>query len=115
MPWGTFISCPQSNATLLQPNLRAAIAGYSALRSGEVVKIAEAISSATIPFLLISSLNNLSVAASISLSVLETTGTAPLTPLQTVIVPPLFVGNIQVCMYKKSTEKLLRTFVYLTF
>jgi hypothetical protein len=89
------------------------MAGYSALRSGEVVKMAEATSSEMIPFLLINSLNNLSVAASMSLSVLDITGTAPLTPLQTVIIPPICVYDLYICIYKKSTEKLLRTFVYL--
>src|SRR5256886_3306431 len=79
-PSGTATSAAPSSGTSLQPSRRAARAGYSAVRSGDDVKMALSTSSGWKPFASWSARNSSAVASRISWPVLAAAGVAPRSP-----------------------------------
>src|SRR5206468_3315448 len=79
-PLGTATSAVPSSGTSLQPSLRAARAGYSAVRSGDDVKIALSTSSGAKPLASRRAESSSSVASSIASLVLADAVVAPRSP-----------------------------------
>src|SRR3989475_7172422 len=79
-PVGTATSAVPSNGTSVQPSPRAARAGYSAVRSGDDVKIALSTSSGAKPLASRSAESNSSVASRIASLVLAAAVVAPRRP-----------------------------------
>src|SRR5881628_2695615 len=79
-PSGTATSAAPSRGTSLQPSRRAARAGYSAVRSGDDVKIALSTSSGWNPFASWSARNSSAVASRIASRVLAAAVVAPRSP-----------------------------------
>src|ERR1700704_3833420 len=79
-PSGTATSLAPSNGTLTHPSRRAARAGYSAVRSGEEVKMALSTSSGSKPFASWSARINSSVASRIASRVFAGAVVAPRSP-----------------------------------
>src|SRR3989441_8614867 len=79
-PSGTATSAAPSSGTSLQPSRRAARAGYSAVRSGDDVKIALSTSSGWKPFASWSARNSSAVASRIAWPVLAGAVVAPRSP-----------------------------------
>src|SRR5712691_8975219 len=79
-PSGTATSAVPSSGTSRQPSRRAARAGYSAVRSGEDVKIALSTSSGRNPFASWSARNSSAVASRIASRVLAAAVVAPRSP-----------------------------------
>src|SRR3989449_3935773 len=79
-PSGTATSAAPSSGTSRQPSRRAARAGYSAVRSGEDVKIALSTSSGRNPFASWSARNSSAVASRIASRVLAAAVVAPRSP-----------------------------------
>src|SRR5438034_483407 len=79
-PSGTATSAVPSSGTSRQPSRRAARAGYSAVRSGEDVKIALSTSSGWNPFASWSARNSSAVASRIASRVLAAAVVAPRSP-----------------------------------
>ncbi|MBT9149278.1 MAG: hypothetical protein DDT28_00701 [Dehalococcoidia bacterium] len=85
---GTCISCPQSRATCVHPICRAANAGNSAVRSGVVVKKAQAISSTLISLARIIFSRSSLVACRMDSLVFSSTVVAPRMPRQRIDMAP---------------------------
>src|SRR2546423_13051077 len=79
-PSGTATSAAPSRGTSLQPSRRAARAGYSAVRSGDDVKIALSTSSGWKPLVSWSARNSSAVASRIAWPVLAGAGGGPRSP-----------------------------------
>src|SRR5438034_9805569 len=85
-PSGTATSAAPSRGTSLQPSRRAARAGYSAVRSGDEVKIALSTSSGWKPFASWSARNSSAVASRIAWPVLAGAVVAPRSPRRVLIM-----------------------------
>src|SRR2546426_10313902 len=79
-PSGTATSAAPSRGTSLQPSRRAARAGYSAVRSGDDVKMALSTSSGSKPFVSWSPRNSSAVASRMAWPVLAAAVVAPRSP-----------------------------------
>src|SRR5258708_12496504 len=88
-----FISWPTSSGTSVQPSLRAAIAGNSALRSVVVVNQTPAISAGSMALASISRLSSSRVEASISAASSLSTVVAPRMPRTGIRRPPWSTGR----------------------
>src|SRR3989440_4871703 len=85
-PSGTATSAAPSRGTSLQPSRRAARAGYSAVRSGDEVKIAPSTSSGWKPFASWSARNSSAVASRIAWPVLAGAVVAPRSPRRVLLM-----------------------------
>src|SRR5256886_5830909 len=85
-PSGTATSAAPSRGTSLQPSRRAARAGYSAVRSGDEVKIALSTSSGWKPFASWSARNSSAVASRIAWPVLAGAVVAPRSPRRVLLM-----------------------------
>src|SRR6266545_2070901 len=85
-PLGTATSAAPSSGTSVQPSPRAARAGYSAVRSGEDVKIALSTSSGAKPFACCSAASSSAVAARIASLVLAVAVVAPRRPRRILVM-----------------------------
>src|SRR5213596_1214299 len=85
-PSGTATSAAPSSGTSLQPSRRAARAGYSAVRSGDDVKIALSTSSGWKPFASWSARNSSAVASRIAWPVLAGAVVAPRSPRRVLLM-----------------------------
>src|SRR5256886_5026444 len=85
-PSGTATSAAPSRGTSLQPSRRAARAGYSAVRSGDDVKIALSTSSGWKPFASWSARNSSAVASRIAWPVLAGAVVAPRSPRRVLLM-----------------------------
>src|SRR5260370_84727 len=85
-PSGTATSAVPSNGTSFQPSRRAARAGYSAVRSGEDVKIALSTSSGRKPFASCRARNSSAVASRIASLVLAAAVVAPRSPRKVLLM-----------------------------
>src|SRR2546425_1866527 len=85
-PSGTATSAAPSRGTSLQPSRRAARAGYSAVRSGDDVKIALSTSSGWKPLVSWSALNSSAVASRIAWPVLAGAVVAPRSPRRVLLM-----------------------------
>src|SRR3989449_11766959 len=85
-PSGTATSAAPSSGTSLQPSRRAAGAGYSAVRSGDDVKIALSTSSGWKPFASWSARNSSAVASRMAWPVLAGAVVAPRSPRRVLLM-----------------------------
>src|SRR5213593_4872163 len=85
-PLGTATSAVPSNGTSVQPRRRAARAGYSAVRSGDDVKMALSTSAGSKPFASRSAARSSSVAARIASLVFAVAVVAPRRPRRTLVM-----------------------------
>src|SRR2546426_2734257 len=85
-PSGTATSAAPSRGTSLQPSRRAARAGYSAVRSGDDVKIALSTSSGWKPFASWSARNSSAVASRMAWPVLAGAVVAPRSPRRVLLM-----------------------------
>src|SRR5205814_4323637 len=85
-PSGTATSAAPSSGTSVQPSSRAARAGYSAVRSGDEVKIALSTSSGRKPFASWSARNSSAVASRIACPVLAGAVVAPRSPRRVLLM-----------------------------
>src|SRR5260370_6994990 len=85
-PSGTATSAAPSSGTSVQPSRRAARAGYSAVRSGEDVKIALSTSSGRKPFASCRARNSSAVASRIASLVLAAAVVAPRSPRKVLLM-----------------------------
>src|SRR5713226_3998492 len=85
-PSGTATSAAPSSGTSVQPSRRAARAGYSAVRSGEDVKIALSTSSGRKPFASCRARNSSAVASRIASRVLAAAVVAPRSPRKVLLM-----------------------------
>src|SRR5256714_7154480 len=85
-PSGTATSAAPSSGTSAQPSSRAARAGYSAVRSGDEVKIALSTSSGRKPFASWSARNSSAVASRIAARVFAAAVVAPRSPRRVLVM-----------------------------
>src|SRR3954468_16749538 len=85
-PLGTATSAVPSNGTSVQPRPRAARAGYSAVRSGDEVKIALSTSSGAKPFACCNEESNSVVASRIASLVFAAAVVAPRSPRRVLVM-----------------------------
>src|SRR2546423_14372023 len=85
-PSGTATSAAPSSGTSVQPSSRAARAGYSAVRSGDDVKIALSTSSGRKPFASWSARNSSAVASRIAARVFAPAVVAPRSPRRVLVM-----------------------------